>query len=245
MRRTRKGELYDARQRIRVVVRLDLRIRRGDEALRRVGEGGQCIEGHKPLPFMLARPAGHRAAAVARRADRRAPDELIADMVLAVREDEIERGDGDVGAGGAELVRRLRARIRLSRPVISSAPSCPTHLRASARSSSFASPSPVTIGPWRVMRVSCGFGVLLPPDRDDIHDAIHQRPAVFGAVAEPVVGIDLLDVEIGLHEHRRRDAPGDTIVVADGDAGHAGDRRARRVDARRGQVALVPDGGDP
>ncbi len=69
-------------------------------------------------------------------------------------------------------------------------------------------------------------------------------PASLELVAGAVGRVQPLDEQVVLVNHGRRDAPGDALVVTDDDGRHPRQADARRPQAGRLQVGLVPDAGD-
>ena len=221
------------------VVLIDDGVVGGDDIARRwVKEGRQFLVGDRAVPLVFVRPArhGHHALPVA--ADGHDAGHLIGDVAVYVGVDEVLRWDVPVAQGLAELIDVLglvdqQRRLQDARWGSGGRPAHGQDVGLVFEHVADDRP---------VLGLAHGQGdILAAVDLDDLLDEGHVAPLAHVLVLVGVVGVDLLDVEV-LHVGADvGDAPGDAVVVADDDAGDAGEAETGHIPAGRVQADLVPD----
>ncbi|GBD14957.1 hypothetical protein HRbin25_00844 [bacterium HR25] len=229
-------------QEVGVVVVHDLVVGCGQPVGRRVEGGGQLLEGDEALPFVLVGPARHGDDAMPLGPSRDPAGQLVADVAVHIGIQEVEGRGGPVGEGLPELLpvagphqpeERPRQVGRLAGDGTQGQGTLLTRDAGAYH-------GPVT-GHHHLLHHRLG----LTPDTELLPQHLGLFPTALVLVAGGVLGVEPLHVEVILVHHGRRDTPGDALVVAYDDAGHARHPHAGHPQARPLQVHLVPEGGEP
>ena len=238
-----------ARQPVGVAVAGHAVVGRGDEALQRVDITWQFVEGDEPVPGEVIAPAGHGRQPIAVAPPRDKAGHHVGNRAGRIGVDDVLAGERPVAQALAEaLPAGGPVRGQHGPQVVAGAEERPVvgqvGMVAGDSGAEDSGAARQQVGEDRaVARGADGDDhVAQAADADDLLSDLGRLPRAVDLVARGVVGVEALDVDVLHVGESVGDAPGAMLVVADDDAGHAGQGEAGNVVIAAAEVIGVPDG---